>query len=64
MEGKTHYAVCVMHPDGGSGVSGIVRMTQVEGHKTKIVADVKGLTPGDHGFHIHEMGKQLVFAYL
>ena len=57
MESKVHYAVCVMNPDGGSGVSGIVKMTQTEGGKTKVVTDVKGLTPGHHGFHIHQFGK-------
>ena len=56
-EAQTHYAVCVMNPDGGSSVSGIVKMTQVEGQKVKIVADVKGLAPGQHGFHIHQFGK-------
>ena len=43
---QIYYAVSVMNPDGGSGVSGIVKFTQTEGQKTKIVADVKGLTPG------------------
>ena len=57
VEAKVHYAVCVLNPDGGSGVSGIVKMTQTEGGKTKVVADVKGLTPGLHGFHIHQFGK-------
>merc|ERR1711935_704256 len=56
MEAKQHFAVCVMNPDGGSGVSGIVKMTQTEGQKVKIVADIKGLTPGQHGFHIHQYG--------
>merc|ERR1711935_1320436 len=56
MEAKQHFAVCVMNPDGGSGVSGIVKMTQTEGQKVKIVADIKGLTPGQHGFHIHQFG--------
>ena len=53
MEAAKHYAVCVMNPDNNSGVSGIVKMTQVEGEKVHIVADVKGLAPGHHGFHIH-----------
>ena len=57
VEAQTHYAVCVMNPDGDSGVSGIVKFTQVEGQKVRIVADVKGLTPGVHGFHIHQFGK-------
>merc|ERR1712160_93119 len=56
MEAKQHYAVCVMNPDGGSSVSGIVKMSQTEGQKVKIVADIKGLTPGQHGFHIHQYG--------
>merc|ERR1711957_759328 len=56
MEAKQHYAVCVMNPDGGSSVSGIVKMSQTEGQKVKIVADIKGLTPGQHGFHIHQFG--------
>ena len=57
MEAKQHYACCVLNPDGDSGVSGIVKMTQSEGQKVKIVADIKGLTPGKHGFHIHQFGK-------
>jgi Cu-Zn family superoxide dismutase len=36
-------------------VKGVVTFTKVEGG-VKIVADVEGLTPGDHGFHIHEFG--------
>ena len=53
VEAKVHYAVCVMNPDGGSGVSGVVKFVQTEGQTTKITAVVKGLTPGHHGFHIH-----------
>ena len=55
MEGgpNTTYAVCIMKEDGSSGVNGIVKMTQVDGQKVKIVADFTGLTPGLHGFHIH-----------
>jgi len=30
---KTHYAVCVLNPDGGSSVSGVCKFTQVEGAK-------------------------------
>lgn len=57
VEAVTHYAVCVLNPDGGSGVSGVVRCSQVEGQKVKISAEIKGLTPGQHGFHIHQFGK-------
>ena len=57
VEAKTHYAVCVLNPDGGSGVSGVVKFVQAEGQKTKVTAEVKGLKPGHHGFHIHQYGK-------
>ena len=55
-EKKTYYAVCIMNPDGNSGVSGVVKYTQVEGEKVKVHAEIKGLTPGLHGFHIHQYG--------
>ena len=48
-------AVCMLNPDGGSGVSGKV-IFESQGDKTKISATVSGLTPGKHGFHIHELG--------
>lgn len=54
---KTHYAVCVLNPDGDSGVSGVCYFTQAEGAKVQIKAEMKGLTPGLHGFHIHQYGK-------
>jgi Cu-Zn family superoxide dismutase len=48
-------AVCILYPTEGNETSGMVKFTQTpEG--IKIVADVKGLTPGKHGFHIHEFG--------
>ncbi len=54
--GATWYAVSILREDNGSGVSGIVRFTQVEGSKVRITAEVNGLKPGKHGFHIHEFG--------
>jgi Cu-Zn family superoxide dismutase len=48
-------AVCVMHPTEGSQAHGIVTFTQ-ETDGVRIVADLEGLAPGDHGFHIHEYG--------
>jgi len=48
-------AVAVLQPVEGSGVHGIVTFTKVDGG-IKIIADVEGLTPGKHGFHIHEYG--------
>jgi len=48
-------AVAVLSPTEGNGVSGIVTFTRVDGG-VRIVAHVEGLTPGKHGFHIHEYG--------
>jgi superoxide dismutase, Cu-Zn family len=48
-------AIAVLHPTKGSNVEGTVTFTK-SGDEMKIVADVTGLTPGKHGFHIHEYG--------
>jgi Cu-Zn family superoxide dismutase len=48
-------AVCILYPTEGNETTGIVKFTQTS-EGIKIVADVKGLTSGKHGFHIHEFG--------
>lgn len=48
-------AVAVLHPTAGSNVSGLVTFTKT-GAGIEVVAHVEGLTPGKHGFHIHEYG--------
>jgi superoxide dismutase, Cu-Zn family len=48
-------AVAVIHPVGKSGVHGTVHFVKQEGG-IKVVADIQGLTPGKHGFHVHEFG--------
>jgi len=48
-------AVATLSPTQGNTVSGVVTFTKTDGG-VKIVADVAGLTPGQHGFHIHEFG--------
>jgi Cu-Zn family superoxide dismutase len=48
-------AVAVLSSTKGNDISGVVTFTKVDGG-VKIVADVTGLTPGSHGFHIHEFG--------
>lgn len=48
-------AVAVLQPTKGSIVNGIVTFTKVEGG-VRVVADIAGLTPGEHGFHIHDFG--------
>lgn len=48
-------AIAVLHPLKGSNVEGTVTFAK-SGNEVKIVADVTGLTPGKHGFHIHQYG--------
>ncbi len=48
-------AVAVITPTKGNNVHGIVTFTKTE-NGIKVVADLEGLTPGAHGFHIHEYG--------
>jgi superoxide dismutase, Cu-Zn family len=48
-------AIAVLHSASGSNVTGTVTFTKT-GDSVEIIADVSGLTPGKHGFHIHEFG--------
>lgn len=52
---ETTKAVAVLYPASGSQVSGRVIFTKV-GDTVEVVADITGLTPGKHAFHIHEFG--------
>lgn len=48
-------AVAVLNPTEGNNVRGVVTFTQA-GANVRVVAQIEGLTPGKHGFHIHEWG--------
>ncbi|QEH38069.1 Superoxide dismutase [Cu-Zn] precursor [Aquisphaera giovannonii] len=48
-------AVAILLPTKGSKVEGRVTFTE-EGGKVKVHAEISGLAPGEHGFHIHEFG--------
>ena len=48
-------AVAVLNSASGSKVTGTVTFTQT-GDSVQVVADITGLTPGKHAFHIHEFG--------
>ena len=52
---KATKAVAIITPIQESGVQGIVTFIQ-EGGAVRIVAELNGLSPGKHGFHIHEFG--------
>jgi Cu-Zn family superoxide dismutase len=48
-------AIAVLNPTQGNEVRGVVHFTRVPGG-VRVVAEVSGLTPGLHGFHVHEFG--------
>jgi Cu-Zn family superoxide dismutase len=48
-------AIAVLHPTKDNKVEGTVTFTKT-GDEMKVVADLTGLTPGKHGFHVHEFG--------
>lgn len=48
-------AVAVVKPTRGNKVRGVVRLTQTE-KGVRLQGRVRNLTPGKHGFHIHEFG--------
>src|SRR2546427_6910973 len=48
-------AIAVLHPTAGNKVSGTVTFTE-EADGVKVHADLTGLAPGNHGFHVHEFG--------
>ena len=48
-------ALAVLSPTMGNSVSGTVTFIRAQ-TGVRIVADVSGLTPGLHGFHIHDFG--------
>jgi Cu-Zn family superoxide dismutase len=48
-------ATAKLEPTKGNAAAGTVDFVQ-KGDKVAVTAKVTGLTPGDHGFHIHEKG--------
>ena len=49
-------AIAVLHPTkSGGDANGTVTFTKVEGG-VRVEAEIRGLIPGEHGFHIHEFG--------
>jgi superoxide dismutase, Cu-Zn family len=48
-------AAANLEPKSGSRVTGTVMFTKM-GNEVQVVADIQNLTPGKHGFHLHEKG--------
>ena len=48
-------AIAVLHPTQDNKVSGTVMFTEVA-DGVQVHAEITGLTPGKHGFHVHEFG--------
>lgn len=55
MAPRAQRALCVLTPTEGNTARGTVEFIQHEDH-VEIIAEVTGLTPGKHGFHVHEWG--------
>lgn len=53
--GRGASVVAELKPTQGSVVKGAVRFDEVGG-QVHVVADITGLAPGKHGFHVHEKG--------
>ena len=48
-------AICIVQPLSGSKVHGTIYFTQ-KGNEVEVTGKVTGLTPGLHGFHVHQYG--------
>ena len=49
-------AIAVIHPTKSNKITGTVTFHEQEDGGTHIHAQLHGLTPGKHGFHIHDLG--------
>src|SRR5215210_2107636 len=54
-DSKIKYAYAEITSNGTSGVSGYIEFRKI-GSGVHVTGNVSGLTPGQHGMHIHETG--------
>jgi Cu-Zn family superoxide dismutase len=52
---EINQAIAVLHPTQGNNATGTVYFRRTM-KGIEVIADVMGLSPGKHGFHIHEFG--------
>ena len=58
-DGPDHpiWAKCILKdPEEEDYVGGVINFVQYPGQKTQLYGRIQGITPGLHGFHIHELG--------
>jgi Cu-Zn family superoxide dismutase len=53
---KQPMAMAMLQPSTGSTAQGSVHFTQLSDGTVDVVADLTGVPPGVHGFHVHENG--------
>lgn len=49
-------AIAVLYPTEGSEVNGQVIFKKTADNKIEVTAEIYNLSPGKHGFHVHEYG--------
>ena len=55
MSTNQYRAVCVL-TNNNPGIKGFVEFTELPNKKVRVNVNISGLTPGYHGFHIHQRG--------
>lgn len=55
-EPNIEIAIALLYPTEGNETNGQIVFTKLSNGKIKVEAEVYNLTPGKHGFHIHEHG--------